>query len=172
MSNKFRMPGNDNVPMADIVLAVGNRRNFYPSAAVIVAMLIAAAAGFLWLPRADVTLPLVEGCRLDRQACSAALPGGGRVGMALEPRPVPTSSPMRVIVTVEGAQAERVTVDFEGVDMNMGLHRLPLAAADGRHVGETTLPVCVTGRMVWQATVMLEVGRNNITVPFRFESGH
>ena len=48
----------------------------------------------------------------------------------------------------------------------------PLAAADGRHVGETTLPVCVTGRMVWQATVMLEVGRKNITVPFRFESGH
>lgn len=149
-----------------------DRRNFYPSVAIIMAMLAAATAGYLWLPRADVPLPLVEGCRLDRQVCSAALPGGGRVEMALEPRPVPTSGPMRVIVTVEGAQAERVTVDFEGVDMNMGLHRLPLAAADGRHVGETTLPVCVTGRMVWQATVMLEVGRKNVTVPFRFESGH
>lgn len=166
------MPGNDNASMEGIVPAVSDRRNFYPSLAAIVAMLVAAAAGLLWLPRADVSLPLVEGCRLDRQACSAALPGGGRVGMALEPRPVPTSSPMRVIVTVEGVQAERVTVDFEGVDMNMGLHRLPLAAADGRHVGETTLPVCVTGRMVWQATVLLEVGRKNVTVPFRFESGH
>ncbi|MBI4987204.1 MAG: hypothetical protein HZC23_00115 [Rhodocyclales bacterium] len=151
---------------------MGDRRIFYPSIAAILAMLVAAAAGYLWLPRADVPLPLVADCRLDRQACSAALPGGGRVEMALEPRPVPASAPMRVTVTVEGEQPGRVEVGFQGVDMNMGLHRLQLrTAADGRHVGETTLPVCVTGRMVWQATVMLEIGRRNITVPFRFESG-
>lgn len=151
---------------------MNERRNFYSPIAAILAMLIAAVAGYLWLPRADVPLPLVEGCRLDRQTCSAALPGGGRVKMDLEPRPVPASAPMRVTVTVEGEQPGRVEVGFQGVDMNMGLHRLPLTAiADGRHVGETTLPVCVTGRMVWQATVVLEVGRKNITVPFHFESG-
>jgi hypothetical protein len=172
MSNKFRMRDNENVSMSDMAFSVSDRRNFYPSLAAIAAMLVAAALGYLWLPRADVPLPLVEGCRLDRQVCSAALPGGGRVEMALEPRPVPTSSPMRVVVAVEGAQPDGVVVDFQGVDMNMGLHRLPLIAVNGRHVGETTLPVCVTGRMVWQATVMLEMGRKNITVPFRFESGH
>ena len=150
---------------------MGNSSNIYSPAITVLAMLAAAAAGYLLLPRADIPLPLVEGCRLERQACSAALPGGGRVEMALEPRPVPTSSPMRVIVSVDGAQPENVEVSFAGVDMNMGLHRLPLAAVGGRHVGETTLPVCVTGRMVWQATVTLEVGRKNITVPFRFESG-
>jgi hypothetical protein len=93
--------------------------------------------------------------------------------MQLEPRPVPSAGPMRVVVTTEGIQADRVEVDFTGVDMNMGLHRLALAAeSGGRHVGETTLPVCVTGRMVWQATARLEVGRKDISVPFRFESGH
>jgi hypothetical protein len=172
MSNKSRVRGSDNVFMADIVFPMVDRRNFYPSVAIIVAMLAAATAGYLWLPRADVPLPLVEGCRLDRQVCSAALPGGGRIEMALEPRPVPASGPMRVIVAVEGAQPDGVEVGFQGVDMNMGLHRLPLVAANGRHVGETTLPVCVTGRMVWQATVLLAIGRKNITVPFRFESGH
>lgn len=166
------MRGNDNVPMLDIASAVRDRRNFYASGVAIVAMLAAAVAGYVWLPHADVPLPLVEGCRLDRQACSAALPGGGRVEMALAPRPVPTSGPMRVVVTVEGAQADTVEVSFQGVDMNMGLHRLQLTGANGRHVGETTLPVCVTGRMVWQATVLLAIGRRNITVPFRFESGH
>jgi hypothetical protein len=150
---------------------MGISSNFYSPITVILAMTIAAVVGYLWLPRADVPLPLVEGCRLDSQACSAALPGGGRVEMALEPKPVPTSGPMRVIVKVEGVQPEKVEVDFQGVDMNMGLHRLPLSVANGRHVGETTLPVCVTGRMVWQATVVLEIGRKNITVPFRFESG-
>jgi hypothetical protein len=59
-------------------------------------MLAVAAAGYLWLPRADVPLPLVEGCRLDRQVCTAALPDGGRLELELEPRPVPTIGPMRV----------------------------------------------------------------------------
>lgn len=136
-------------------------------------MLIAAVAGFVMLPRADVQLPLVEHCRLDREACSAHLPDGGRLEMRLEPRPVPSAGPVRVIVTTEGLRADRAEVGFTGVDMNMGLHLLPLAAeSDFRHVGETTLPVCVTGRMVWQATVRLEVGRKDISVPFRFESGH
>lgn len=148
-----------------------NRSDFYPAITTIAAMAIAAAAGYGWLPRADVSLPVVEGCRLDREACAAALPGGGRVEIALAPRPVPTSRPMRVVVTVAGTQPDGVEVSFQGVDMNMGLHRLPLAGDGGRYVGETTLPVCVTGRMVWQATVKLETGRKDITVPFRFESG-
>lgn len=136
-------------------------------------MLIAAGAGFVLLPRADVQLPLVEHCRLDREACSVPLPDGGRLTMMLEPRPVPSAAPVRVVVTTEGVRADRVEISFTGVDMNMGLHRLPLAAAgEYRHVGETTLPVCVTGRMVWQATARLEVGHRDISVPFRFESGH
>jgi len=139
---------------------------------IIVLMLLAAVAGYLWLPRADVALPLVEGCRLDRQACASPLPGGGRLDIALTPRPVPTSAPVRAVVTVAGAQPASVEIGFRGVDMNMGLHRLPLAAVDGRYVGETILPVCVTGKMTWEATVALAIGRENITVPFRFESGH
>lgn len=166
------MQGKDNVSMGDMASTVGDKRNFYAAGVVIAAMLAAAVAGYVWLPRADVPLPLVEDCRLDRQTCSAALPGGGRVEMALEPRPVPTSGPMRIVVTIESAKADGVEVSFQGVDMNMGLHRLPLTGANGRYSGETTLPVCVTGRMVWQATVLLEIGRKNITVPFRFESGH
>lgn len=148
------------------------KSNFYPAAGVIAAMLIVAAAGYGWLPHAGIALPLVSGCRLDREACAAGLPDGGRIEVVLEPRPVPTSSPMRVVVTVEGLRPDTVFVDFQGVDMNMGLHRLALSGGDGRYVGETTLPVCVTGRMVWQATVALQVGRKDIAVPFRFESGH
>lgn len=149
------------------------RNYFYPPLAAIAAMLLAAAIGYLWLPRADVSLPLVDNCRLDRQACAAALPGGGRVVVALEPVAEATAAPLRVTVSVTGARADSVEVGFQGVDMNMGSHVLRLApAGEGRFAGETTLPVCVTGRMLWQATVLLEVGRKDISVPFRFESGH
>jgi hypothetical protein len=85
---------------------------------------------------------------------------------------VSTITPIRVSVSIAGLPAGRVEVEFQGVDMNMGLHRLPLVSAgSGRFSGETTLPVCVTGQMVWQATILIEADRKNISVPFRFESG-
>lgn len=158
--------------MSDIAIPVGDKSRFYPAYAVILAMLAAAAVGYLQLPRADMPLPLVADCRLDRQICSAALPDGGRLEVSLEPRPVSTITPIRVSVSIAGLPAGRVEVEFQGVDMNMGLHRLPLVSAgSGRFSGETTLPVCVTGQMVWQATILIEADRKNISVPFRFESG-
>lgn len=158
--------------MAGIVIPVGERSRSYSAYAVVLAMVAAAVVGYLGLPSADVRLPLVADCRLDRQTCSAALPEGGRLEISLAPQPVSTSAPMRVEVSIAGLSAERVEVDFQGVDMNMGLHRLSLAlAGPGRFAGETTLPVCVTGQMVWQATVVIESDRKNISVPFRFESG-
>jgi len=158
--------------MAESV-AAPNRNSFpYPAIGAILAMLAIAALGVLWLPRADVQVPPVDDCRLDRQPCTAVLPGGGRLEVALDPRPVTTSGPVRVGVTVDGLRAERVGVDFQGVDMNMGLHHLALAESGvGRFAGEMTLPVCVTGKMVWQATVLVAAERKNISVPFRFESG-
>lgn len=153
--------------------AAPSRNSFpYPAIGAMLAMLAVAALGVLWLPRADVLVPLADDCRLDRQPCTAVLPGGGRLEMALEPRPVTTSGPVRVSVTVSGLRPEQVGVDFRGVDMNMGLHHLALTESGAGHfVGETTLPVCVTGTMVWQATILVAAARKNISVPFRFESG-
>ena len=37
--------------------------------------------------------------------------------------------------------------------------------------GDATLPVCITGGMVWQATVLIERGRERIAVPFLFDTG-
>jgi hypothetical protein len=64
-------------------------------------------------------------------------------------------------------------VDFAGVSMNMGFNRPALVpAGPGQFTGQATLPVCVTGRMTWQATVLVEAGRTRIAVPFRFDAGH
>jgi hypothetical protein len=66
-----------------------------------------------------------------------------------------------------------VPVDFAGVSMNMGFNRPALAqAGPGRFAGQAVLPVCVTGRMTWQATVLIDAGSRRIAVPFRFEAGH
>ena len=144
--------------------------------AMVVALLAIALIGTylspLLLPKADVTAVAEPGCDLQRRACSAALPQGGRLELSITPRPIAFLQPLRVEVTVSGVQPRKVEVDFAGESMNMGYNRSELpATGPGHHVGETSLPVCVTGRMTWVATVIVETDRQRIAVPFRFDVG-
>ena len=143
--------------------------------ALILSLLVLGLIGYklspLLLPTAEVTVAPSAGCDLNQGACAANVPGGGRLQFALEPRPVAPVVPLQASVALEGLSAERVTLDFSGVDMNMGLNRTTLVWARDRHAGTVTLPVCVTGRMAWRATVIVESGRQRIAVPFTFEVG-
>jgi len=145
--------------------------------AMVVALLAIAAIGNyfspLLLPKADITGVAEAGCDLQRQACSAALPQDGRLELSITPRPIPLLQTLRVEVTVNGVEARKVEVDFAGESMNMGFNRSELTATGrGSHVGETSLPVCVSGSMTWVATVVVETDRQRIAVPFRFDTGH
>lgn len=145
--------------------------------AMILALVLIGVVGYklspLLLPKADLTVSPEGGCDLQSGSCGAVLPQGGRLKFSLSPRPIPVSDPIALVVALEGMEADRVTVDFAGVSMNMGFNRPRLApGGPGRFVGQATLPVCVTGRMVWQATVLVETGQTRIAVPFRFEAGH
>jgi hypothetical protein len=123
----------------------------------------------LLLPKADITVQPQAGCDLQKSPCEAALPGGGTVRLSITPRPIPMVAPLQLEVALAGRSASKVEVDFAGVNMNMGLNRPQLKAlGDGRFSGEGTLPVCVTGSMDWQATLLLETDRERIAVPFRF----
>jgi hypothetical protein len=141
----------------------------------VLALLLLLLVGYklspLLLPQADLTVAPEAGCDLHKRACAAALPGGGRVELSILPRPIPMVTTLQVEVRTAGVEAPRVEVDFAGVDMNMGINRPALApAGPGLHRGEAALPVCVTGNMVWQATVLVDAGRNRIAIPFRFNS--
>ena len=125
----------------------------------------------LLLPKADVTVQPDPACDLNHAACRVALPERGQLELRMNPRPIPMVKPFQVEVKLEGISAARIEVDFAGIDMNMGLNRIELVAgAVGVHAGEATLPVCITGQMDWQATVLVEAGNQRIAVPFRFAS--
>lgn len=120
------------------------------------------------LPKADVTVQPEAACNLNQQTCAAVLPGGGRVEVSSSVHPVPLVKPFEVQVAVSGLAPSRVEVDFAGVDMNMGLNRPQLQdRGNGRFVAEVTLPVCITGRMDWQVTVLIESGNQRIAIPYR-----
>jgi len=125
----------------------------------------------LLLPPSDVAAEPGPGCDLHAGSCQASLPGGGTVTFAISPRPIPMVAPLQLEVSVTGKEAGKVEVDFAGVDMNMGLNRPQLEAlGGGRYRGQGTLPVCVSGAMDWRATVLVESGRERISIPFRFSS--
>lgn len=124
------------------------------------------------LPKADLTVLPDPACNLQKQVCPATLPSGGTIELSLGARPVPLVKPFAVQVVAKGLQPARIAVDFAGVEMNMGYNRPELQeSGEGRFVGEATLPVCITGQMDWQATVLIEAGSERIAVPFRFTTG-
>ncbi len=126
----------------------------------------------LLLPRSDVTVLPDLACDLQRQDCAVDLPTGGKIIFSIGARPVPLVTSFQVYVRTSGVLAERVEVDFEGVDMKMGLNRPQLSArGEDSFVGEAILPVCITGSMEWQATVLLETSAQRIAIPFLFSTG-
>lgn len=145
--------------------------------AMILTLILVGVVGYklspLLMPKADVTANPDPGCDLHQGTCAAALPSGGRLHFSIAPRPIPLTTPLVLEVGIEGLPADRVAVDFAGVSMNMGFNRPRLdRLGPGRFSGQATLPVCVTGRMTWQATVLVDSADKRIAVPFRFEAGH
>lgn len=144
--------------------------------AMIAALIAIAVVGHrfspLLLPRTDVTGQVEVGCDLQQRACPGRLPDGGRVQLSITPRPIPYLQALTVEVRSSGIEVRKVEIDFAGASMNMGYNRTQLAAAeDGRHTGEASLPVCVSGGMTWVATVLIETDRQRIAVPYRFDVG-
>ncbi len=156
---------------------MASNRSLLVDSALLLSLILIGVTGYklspLLLPKADVTVSPPAGCDLQAGACDARLPDGGQLRLALSPRPLRPAVPLEVAVDIEGGGADRVAVDFAGVDMAMGYHRPVLASVGpGRFAGQVTLPVCVTGRMRWQATVLVESGRTRTAIPFRFDTGH
>ncbi len=140
---------------------------------IVLIMVIGYKLSPILLPKADVTVQPDSACSLQQQACKVVLPAGGEIELAMGTRPIPLVKPFSIQVKATGVVPTRVEVDFAGVDMNMGLNRPELKAkGEGSFVGETTLPVCITGQMDWQATVLVETGKERIAIPFRFATGN
>lgn len=138
--------------------------------ALVAALVVAALVKFmLFAPPKFTALPLDETCSLSSTTCAVRLPDGGRLEFALSPRPVPLLKPLNLELRIAGSSARAVEVDFTGVNLAMAFNRAHLSAGDaGRYDGQAALPLCSSGRMTWNATVLLEDGKRKIYVPFHF----
>ena len=138
---------------------------------IILALATIAVGGYklvpLLLPTADMTIEPAPSCNLHKQTCHAEVPGGGHVELSITPHPISVARPLQVSATISDIVASKVEVDFAGAAMNMGFNRKILTAESAtRYIGETMLPVCISGRMAWRVTLLVETDRQRIAVPF------
>ena len=132
-------------------------------------LLLAAGAGYLWWRQAVGRME--NGCNLHERRCSASVPGGGRVILGIEPRPLGYGHPWRLTVAFDETVAEKVEVDFAGLDASTSFNRVTLLPGEAnRFEGEAILPMCMFGPIDWQATVLLGTGEKRRSVPFVFNA--
>ncbi len=135
-------------------------------------LLLAVAGVKLWpmiTPQVVTALPFNPNCDLQSGPCVTEMPGGQRVTLSIEPRPIPLVEPLQIQVKLDGVEAEKVFVDIQGLGMNMGINRPQLELQEaGRFSGEGMLPVCIRNSMEWEVSVLLETDEGMISVPFRF----
>jgi hypothetical protein len=122
----------------------------------------------LLAPKADLQLAPEPGCNLHRGSCSVTL-GSGKFEISLSPRPIPLIKPVQIEVRTVGVDVRRIDADFAGIGMSMGYNRPQLLpVGDYIYRATTSLPVCITGTMNWEMTLMVDTAADYILIPIRF----
>ncbi|MCU7885577.1 MAG: hypothetical protein KZQ82_15405 [Candidatus Thiodiazotropha sp. (ex Lucinoma annulata)] len=120
-------------------------------------------------PEISIKAALDPACDLRAGPCVTQLEDGGLVSFSIEPRELPVVKPLQLQVSLQGMQAEKIEVDFSGVDMNMGFNRVKLnSGSTGEFTGSGMLPVCVWDAMEWEAQVLIDTQQGLVSVPYRF----
>lgn len=115
-------------------------------------------AGWAWplmFPKPVFVAEAPAGCDLSASACTAVLDASRFIRAQVAPGTRQAGRPMRLLVETGGFTPAAMSVELTGKDMNMGLVTTGLLdTGGGTFAGDATLPVCVRGRMVWQATLI------------------
>lgn len=140
--------------------------------AVLVLAVLGAVAYKLWPilnPDIVATADPALHCDLHQEPCTLRFADGQQVTFSIQPHPVKVMEPLILEVETSYEAPWSVEVDFKGVDMNMGFNRPALKKVDeGRYTGETMLPTCVRGQMVWEANVLIRTAEGYHAAPYRF----
>jgi len=154
-------------------------RRLLPIAAILL-LVVAGLPGYRFLlgVKAEIVLPVVEGCALHLEDCSASFPQGGKMTFAINPRQPSPTDPLHLQVSFEQLEPQVVGVRFKGVDMNMGylehyvydLHKNETAGKTVSFSGDAGVFVCSSDLMQWLVLVKVQIGETRYEVPFRFET--
>lgn len=142
----------------------------------IMLLLIGTLAG-IWLYSNSYINRQVEGvdviqtvvCDIQQGSCKATR-GKQKIILAIDSESIRSFIPLDFRVRLAGFQADEVSIDFQGVDMFMGVNQLSLTGqANGDYTGTITLPGHHNVAMVWRAKVSVRQGEQVTAGWFDFE---
>ncbi len=119
---------------------------------------------------AMVVLKSDPACDLNEQACSASIDA---LSVKLHfKQVVKYLTRFDVEVVTNGFKAfsiEKMSIDFNMVDMKMGINRFALKQTDKKNVwqGMAILPVCITGRKDWRVKLYLADSQSNYVAKYK-----
>ena len=96
----------------------------------------------------------------------------GVIVLDIVPDNLPVMKPLEIALTLEGLEAERVSMQFQGRDMAMNLAPFQLFPQDSGHVygGTGYISYCTIEKdMVWLAKLEIEAEESLITVIFELK---
>jgi hypothetical protein len=144
-------------------------------------IIIIGLLAYQFILRSDpnkIRLPLVEGCPLHLQVCSATLPTGGKIFFEINPKQPNPTEVLYLTATFQQFDPQVVQVSFKGKTMNMGyleyvkyaLQRLDTLDESIQFTGKGGLSVCVSGLMEWIVLVNVKADGATYEVPFKLET--
>jgi len=103
-------------------------------------------------PRFEAAAP--AGCDPHPGPCTAQFDARRFIRLSIPGDRPRATQPLRLLIDTAGFAAEAVTVEFSGIDMNMGWISVDIpASGNGSFTGNATLPACVRRRMAWRAMI-------------------
>jgi hypothetical protein len=141
-----------------------------PRATRLVEIAVAIITGALLAGCESEVPPRPMACDVGKTSCAAdtAL---GRIELDLAPRPLPVMQPLVAVVNAS-EPLDEVRLDLNGRDMDMGPNQTRLISQGPlRWQGSATIPVCLSGRMRWEATLKVRRGNRQESLRFGFDAG-
>ncbi|MEH6576330.1 MAG: hypothetical protein V7731_04565 [Amphritea sp.] len=140
-------------------------------------LLVGTLAG-IWLFSNSFLNRQVEGvdviqtvvCDFQQGSCQATR-GKQQIILAIDAESITSFTPLDFRVQLAGFEADEVSIDFQGVDMFMGINQLSLTEqSNGHYTGTKTLPGHANEAMVWRAKVFVRQGEQMTAGWFDFEA--
>ncbi len=117
-----------------------------------------------------VLFPVDETCFLTQNTCSRTIEKGS-VTLSF-PRPLPVAKTFPINLKIENIPAQKIFLKLQGVEMAMGDWSFPFTPKEkGVFEAQMMIPLCLTGKMRWRATLLIQNSEKELHIPWDFWAG-
>ncbi len=119
------------------------------------------------------TVTLIENntqCDLQADSCDLEFPAGEKIRLEITPRPIFANQKQKAILTLRNAIWKIDSIDFSGVNMEMGFNRPKFKkVSQNEYHAEFILEACTSNQIKWQALILVDEGiTQKLGIPFYF----